>query len=98
MADRWFRIPETGDGTTLNTYRPDYVQSMGLAFSGAKSHPDGAPVWVVCVYGSSDDLNTLAGKAGVQELSRSEMKSAIDKIHGVNRTADEWNSRYRIEP
>ncbi len=36
MADRWFQLRETGSGTTDDPYRPEYVDEMGLEYTGTK--------------------------------------------------------------
>lgn len=95
MANRWFRIPETGDGSEGNAYRPDYVKNMDLNYSGNTAHPDGAPTWVVRVYGTSSELDTLASKQGVTEYS-SVPKNALDQMFGQNREESEWNNAFEV--
>lgn len=99
MPDRWFRIPETGTGDPSNNdaYRPKYVRSEVEAWSGQKQHPNGSPVWVVRAFGTSTQLNNLASKSDVVELSQSDAKQALDKIFGVSRTASEWEARLFVE-
>lgn len=46
MADRWFRLPETGDGSSDDPYRPDTFGHDIDGYSGNTAHPDGAPHWV----------------------------------------------------
>ena len=95
MANRWFRIPETGDGTMGNAYRPDHVDAMGLSYSGNEPHPDGPPVWVVRVRGTTSELDTLAGKLGVTEYD-SVPVTVLDQMFDQDRTASAWADAFRV--
>lgn len=95
MANQWFRLHDSVGGDTGDQHAPEYVRSMGLDYTAQKSHPNGSPIWVVRVYGTSTELNDLRSKNNVVELSRSEAKKALDKMFGVARTADEWEDRFQ---
>lgn len=95
MADRWFQLRETGSGTTDDPYRPEYVDEMGLEYTGNKKAPNGAP-WIVRAYGTESELDTLAGKSGATEKS-SVPKQALDSMLNQTRTESEWNQAFSVQ-
>lgn len=94
--NRWFRLPETGDGTAKNPYRPDLKGHDVDGWSGNESHPDGAPNFIVRVYADSAILDSLANESGVQKLS-SVPTTSLNNMFGQNRTDSEWNNSFKIE-
>lgn len=94
--DRWFRLPEVGDGTVDNAYRPDTKGYDIDGFSGNTAHPNGSPIWVVRVYADEATLDALAAESGVVELS-SVPTDALNNMFGQNRTAAEWEEGLKIE-
>lgn len=94
MPNRWFQLRETGTGTEQDPYRPEYVQEMGLDFTGNKTAPNGAP-WVVRVYGTQTELDELANKPGVTEKS-SVPTETLNKMLAQDRNADGWKQSFQI--
>lgn len=96
MPDRWFRLPETGDGSNDNPIRPDTKGYDIDGFSGNKTHPDGSPYWVTRVYADTTTLDALANETDVVELSNVP-KSALDTMFGQNRTKSAWKKAFNIQ-
>lgn len=96
MADRWFRLPELGNGSLSNPLRPDLKGYSVDGWAGNTAHPDGAPYWVVRVYADTTTLDSLANESGVVELS-SVPDTALNNMFGQNRTATEWESAFSIQ-
>lgn len=101
MPDRWFRIPQTGNGTPGDPYRPDHVHSMAdiHGYSGNK-YRNQSSRWVVRVYGTESALDSLAAENDVTELTRGE---AADHLNSMANTpdglsADEWESSVYVDP
>lgn len=94
MAERWFRLPEMGTGTMDDPLRPKYLD--GLDYSGRPEHPDGSPIWVVRVYGTTAELDDLASKQNAVELG-GVPTDALNRMLGVNRTASDWERGFRVE-
>lgn len=91
---RWFRLPETGDGSIDNPYRPD-AKGYDVSWTGNKAHPDGAPHRVVRVYADGETLDALADEQGVKDLS-SVPTQALNNMFGQNRDDDGWNRAFQI--
>lgn len=68
---------------------------MGLDHSGNESHPSGSPSWIVRVYGTNSELDTLASKPQVTEYS-SVPDSTLDKMFAQNRESNGWNSGFQV--
>lgn len=95
MGSKWFRLPEAGDGTDENPFRPD---SQGFdidGWSGQKSHPDGGPKWVVRVYAEQTTLDDLASDPNVQQYDRLPSQ-ALNNMLGQDRTADGWRRGFAV--
>lgn len=91
MPSRWYQIQEVGLGSGSDPHRPDYVGGIDIdKWVGNKTAPSGAP-WVVKVYGTTIELDTLSSKSGTTELS-SVPSDALNQITGLNRYTDEWDS------
>lgn len=91
-STRWFRLPTetvTIDGKDYN--QPKYAD-YGQVWRGDAKHPGGAPIWVVRVRGTKTELDTIAGKSGATEISRSNAADALNNMYGENMTADEWEA------
>jgi len=95
MAERWFQLREVGSGTVGDPYRPEYVESMGLDYTGNKKAPDGAP-WLVRVYGTDSELDTLAGKSGATELL-SVPTDALNQMLDQTRDAEGWERGFSAD-
>lgn len=96
MASRWFRLPESGDGSFTNPLTPDLYGHAVDGLSGTKSHPDGAPYWVVRVFADNSTLDSLASESGVVELS-SVPTDALNQMFGQNRDAAEWKIAFKVQ-
>lgn len=94
MTNRWFRVPEIGDGTFANPYRPKYSDRVD-AYSGNKSHPDGSPIRIVRFYAPSDVLDGIAAESDAVELSEVPV-DALNQMFGQDRDADGWERGFRV--
>lgn len=93
----WFRLPETGSGSTSDPYRPAYVDSA-RAYSGSKSFPGGAPLWIARVYADQATLDAIDSQPDATRLSDSEVVDALNRMESVGPARDsieEWNSSFR---
>lgn len=66
---------------------------MGLAWCGNKSHPEGAPIWIVKAYGTTAELDNLAAKSGVTELPGAPAQ-ALNSVTGLDRSASDWDTTW----
>lgn len=96
MISDWFRLPETGDGTTENPFRPDLQGYDTGGWAGQKSHPDGGPPWVVRVYADQTTLDNLASDPDVQRYDRLPSQ-ALNNMLGQDRDADGWRRGFAVE-
>lgn len=91
---RWFRLPETGDGTLDDPYRPKTF-GYDVSTTGTKKHPEGAPHWIVKVYGDEADLDALADEPKAVDLGDTPT-GTLNKMKGRDWPGDEWEDRFRI--
>jgi len=111
MADRWFVLPTTTDGTGR---RPKYTDGDGVrAFSGntldfSASKWDGFPIelpftgemYVVRLFGEADVLDSVASEPDVYTmaslgLSGSEVADVLNQHFQESRSFDEWEQSFR---
>lgn len=97
MPQRWFRLPETGSGTIDDPHEPDPLGYDIDGFSGQRSHPDGAPVFVVRVAADSTTLDNLANEPQATPLDQVPV-NALNNMLGQNRTGEEWNNAMHTNP
>lgn len=97
MASRWYRLPETGSGDDLDEIRPDLLDHADDVdgWSGNAAHPDGAPQWIVRVYGDDTTLDALAGEPQAVALDGVPVQ-ALNEMLGQDRDADGWREGFRI--
>lgn len=95
MPERWFRIREVGSGTITDPTRPDHVDELGLSYSGNAAHPEGAPKWIVRVYGTTAELDDLEGRPGVQRLPEIPT-TALNQLFGQQRDAAGWTEGFDV--
>lgn len=96
MPSEWFRLPETGDGSTDNLYQPDLYGYAVQGWAGQKSHPDGSPQWIVRVYADETTLSDLASEPNVQRYDRLPSQ-ALNNMLGQDRNADGWRRGFAVE-
>jgi len=96
MADRWFRVPETGSGAVDDPIRPDLF-GYDVEFSANKSHANGAPIFVIRVFSDSETLDKLASEPGATELPDVPV-TALNNMFGQDRTAETWNQAFAVGP
>ncbi len=65
MADRWFRVPQIGAGTTADPFRPETNGLNQWASAGQYGDND----FLVRVYGTTAELDALALVTGVTEVT-----------------------------
>lgn len=96
MANDWFRLRERGEGSQSDPYRPE-LHGHDLDYSGNKKHPDGAPFWIVRVYGTETEVDALETDLsnGEQRL-RSVPVEALGAMLGQNKSIDEWEAAFDL--
>lgn len=68
MPDRFFRLNLVqSDDPEVPGQVPEHVDAMGLSFSGFTI--GASPIFVVRVYGSTSELDDLASRSGVNEIT-----------------------------
>lgn len=95
MNSRWFRLPETGSGTDSDPTRPDLLGYTVDGTSGNKSHPDGAPHFVVRVFADETTLDNLAGEPDAQAYDNVPT-TALNQMFGQERDSDGWQSGFEV--
>jgi hypothetical protein len=85
---RWFRLPEIGDGSGEDPYRPDTF-GHAVAVAGNKSHPGAAPYWICRVAGPPEVLDALAAEPRARDLSNLPVQ-ALNNVFGQNRNENGW--------
>jgi len=92
--NRWYRLPETGSGTETDPYRPAYLDKDGIeGWAGNKAHPNGSPIWVCRVHGSTDALDALADELQATQLSQVPTHT-LNNIFGQDRDATGWREGF----
>lgn len=97
MPAEWFRLPEAGSGSGDDPYRPAYAD-IARAYSGNKSFPGGAPLWIARVYADEATLDEIANQPGATRLSNGEVVDALNRMGSVGPARDnieEWNRSFR---
>lgn len=96
MASDWFRLHETTD--SYGVPRPDLHGIAVANWGGDKSHPNGAPFWVVRVIGTEAALNALEDElsAGEQRLNKTPAKT-LNTMSKQDRSASEWDKAFGVE-
>lgn len=98
MANDWYRLPESGTGTTDDPHSPDllgHAAEVG-GWAGQKSHPDGGAKWVVRVYGDAAALDALASEGQAQRLDNVPADALNQMVEGEERDADGWRQGFGI--
>lgn len=92
---RWFRLPETGDGSAGNDIRPDFRghEDQVEGWVGSAAHPNGAPHWVVRVEADTATLDDLGSEPQVIEFD-GDPETALNQMFGQSRTVGEWATAF----
>lgn len=96
MANRWFRLPQTGDGSFDDPYRPDLFGYDVDGWAGNASHPNGPPKVVVRVFADTATLDELANESQAQSLENVPVK-ALNNMFGQNRDAEGWDHVFNVQ-
>lgn len=96
MAEsRWFNIPETGDGSVGNSYRPDYVGSKDVVGYSGRRIASNSPRFFVKVVAETSVLDSLASEPSVSELSGAP-EQVFNSDFGVSNSASEYDSNFTV--
>lgn len=95
MPSNWFRLPETGDGSETDPYRPALFGHDVDGWAGNQSHPDGPPKVIARVYADQQTLESLANEPGVQRLDNTPVQ-ALNQMFNKDHNAEAWNQSFRI--
>lgn len=99
MPNQWFQLPETGDGSVTDPYRPAYIDEIdGLdGHSGNKTAGE-APKWVARVYGTDAALSELASKPDTVELADDEAARQLNQMDSTagERSPVEWAKSFSV--
>lgn len=95
MTSQWFRLPETGDGSDGNPYRPDLLGHEIDDWAGNKNPDADAPIWYVRVYADESTLQALGDEPKAQPLGDVPVTDMADILgYGSSQTGIE--SRFSV--
>lgn len=97
MANDWFKLQQTGDGSIDNAHRPDFKGYDVDGFAGNEANPNGGPPWLVRVYADSATLDAIEAdlSAGEQRLS-SVPAQALNAMFGQTRDDAGWQDGFNV--
>lgn len=95
MPSKWFRLPETGDGSEENPYRPDLLGYEIDGWTGNKNPDADAPIWYVRVYADESTIQALADEPRAQPLGYIPV-SAMAAILGYRSSRSGIEARFAV--
>lgn len=94
MADRWFRVPVTGDGTMDDPIRPKHADRVdGFAWTD-RGVFSSSPRRLARFYSDDTVLDDIAAESDVQEVSLP--VDSLNNAFGQSRDADGWREGFHI--
>lgn len=97
MPSAYYRLPEIGSGTTTDPYRPDTLGHDVSQTSGGRSHPDGAPVFLVHIRADSDTLDALGNEPQATRFDNVPTQ-ALNQMFGSERTPTQFDGSLSVAP